>query len=83
MVLDACAKYSSQKTSTIMEMITSLSSTAKTNMGQVVNNTVKTGHSKLALADYGTSADALDKGLKDLLVFFFSTWSGTHLLHET
>lgn len=30
------------------------SSTASTNMGQLVNNTVKAGHSKLALADYRT-----------------------------
>lgn len=40
-------------------------------MGQPVNNTVKAGHSKLALADYGASTDALDKGLKDLPVCVF------------
>lgn len=41
-------------------------------MGQLVNNTVKAGHSKLALADYRASTDALDKGLKDLPVFFLA-----------
>lgn len=33
-------------------VMTSLSSPAKTNMGHLVNNTVKAGQSKLALADY-------------------------------
>lgn len=45
--------------------------TAKTNVGQLVNNTVKAGRSKLAWADYEAWTDALDKGLKDLPVFFF------------
>lgn len=59
---------------------TALSSLAKTDMGQLVDCTVKTGHCKLALADYRASADTLDKGLKDLPVFFFSTWPHPHLL---
>lgn len=54
-------------------VMTSLSSPAKTNIGQLVNNIVKAGQSKLALADYRARTDALDKGLKDLQVFFFST----------
>lgn len=33
---------------------------AKTNMGQLVNNNVKAGHSKQAWADYDPPADAQD-----------------------
>lgn len=62
-----------------------------TNMGQLVTNTVKGGHPKLALADYRTRTDALDKAVDDLLVAFFClfaclfcfacTWSQMHPSH--
>lgn len=54
-------------------VMTSLCFTAKTNMGQPVNNTVKAACSKLALADYGASADALDKRTERSASVFYST----------
>lgn len=43
---------------------------SQNNIGQLVNNTVKAGQSKLDLADYRARTGAMDKGLKDLQVFF-------------
>lgn len=45
---------------------------SQNNIGQLGNNIVKAGQSKLALADYRAQTDALDKGLKDLQVFFLA-----------